>query len=51
MYTYRKAFFNYKIKMETKTATTALKNKLKYSPVLEGNTFIAEPKLEVFPLI
>ena len=34
-----------------KTTTTALKNELKYSPVSEGNTCIAELKLEVLALI
>ena len=35
-----------------KTATTAvIKNELKYFPVSEGNTCIAEPNLEVFSLI
>ena len=34
-----------------KTTTTALKNELKYSPVSEGNTCMAEPKLEALPLI
>ena len=44
----KKTFFNYEIKMEIKTATTtALKNELKYSPMSEGNTSIAEPNLEV----
>ena len=33
------------------TTTTALKNKFKYSPMSEGNTCIAEPNLEVLPLI
>ena len=51
MYLYKKTFFNYKIKIEIKTTTTALKNELKYSPVSEGNTCIAGPKLEVLPLI
>ena len=49
---YKKTFFNYKkTKIEIKTTTTALKNELKYSSVSEGNTCIAEPKLEVLPLI
>ena len=44
-------FFNYKIKTEIKTTTTpAIKNELKYSPMSEGNTCIAEPNLEVLPL-
>ena len=38
--------------IEIKTATTAvIKNELKYFPVSEGNTCIAEPNLEVLPLI
>ena len=32
------------------TATTALKNEVKYSPMSEGNTCIAEPKLQILPL-
>ena len=50
IYIYKKAFFNYKIKIEIKT-TSALKNELKYCSVSEGNTCIAESKLEVLPLI
>ena len=46
----KKTFFNYKIKMKIKTTTTGLKNELKYSPMSEGNTCIAEPNLEVLPL-
>ena len=47
----KKKFFNDKLKIEIKaTTTTALKNELKYSPMSEGNTCIAEPNLEVFPL-
>ena len=43
-------FCNNKIKIEIKTTiTTAIKNRLKYSPISEGNTCIAEPKLEVLP--
>ena len=38
--------FNFKIKTRT-TATIGLKNELKYFPMSEGNTFIAEPNLEV----
>ena len=45
----KKTFFNYKIKIKT-TTTTGLKNELKYSPMSEGNTCIAEPNLEVLPL-
>ena len=41
----KNTFFNYKIKI-----TTGLKNELKYSPMSEGNTCIAEPNLEVLPL-
>ena len=40
-----KKIFNCKIKIKIKTATTGLKNELKYSPYL--NTCIAEPELEV----
>ena len=37
--------------MEIKaTTTTASKNELKYSPMSEGNTCIADPNLEVLPL-
>ena len=32
------------------TTTTGLKNELKYSPMSEGNTCIAESNLEVLPL-
>ena len=47
----KKAFFNYKIKIKTKaTTTTGSKNELKYSPMSEGNTCVAEPSLEVLPL-
>ena len=42
----KETFFNYKIKIEIKTTTTiALKSELKYSPMSEGNTSIAEPNL------
>ena len=35
-----------------KTTTTAvIKNEIKYFPISEGNTCIAEPNLEVLPLI
>ena len=33
------------------TATTVLRNELKYFLISEGNTCIAEPNLEVLPLI
>ena len=47
----KKSFFNYEIKIQVKTTTTTwLKNGLKYSPMSEGNTCIAEPDLEVLPL-
>ena len=46
----KKTIFNCKIKIEIKTTTTALKNDLKYSPMSESNTCIAEPNLEVLPL-
>ena len=40
------------ISIEIETSTTAaIKNELKYSPMSEGNTCIAEPNLEVLPLI
>ena len=40
------------INIEIKTTTTAvIKNELKYFPMSEGNTCIAEPNLEVLPLI
>ena len=32
------------------TTTTGLRNDLKYSPMSEGNTCLAEPDLEVLPL-
>ena len=46
----KKTFFNYKIKIEKKTTTAAIKNELKYSLKSKGNTCIAEPNLEVLPL-
>ena len=46
----KKTFFNYKIKIKIKTTTTALKNELKYFPMSDGITCIAEPNLEVLPL-
>ena len=46
----KKAYFNCKIKIKTKTTTIGLKNELEYSPMSEGNTCIAEPNLEVLPL-
>ena len=40
------------IKIEIKTTTTAvIKTELKYFPMSEGNTCIAEPNREVLPLI
>ena len=42
----RKTFFNYKIKIKT-TAATGLKNEVKYYPMSEGNTCIAEPNLQI----
>ena len=40
------------INIEIKTtATAAIKNELKYFLMLECNTCIAEPKLEVLPFI
>ena len=44
-FTMLKKIFNCKIKIKIKTATTGLKNELKYSQYL--NTCIAEPELEV----
>ena len=42
-------FFNYKIKnFYIRTTTTVTKNELKYTPMSEGNTCIAEPNLEVY---
>ena len=44
---------NYKIKIEIKaaiTATTVIKNELKYSAISEGNFCMAEPNLDVLPL-
>ena len=47
----KNTFFNHKKKIEIKTtAITEMKNELKYSPVSEGNTCIAEPNLDVLPL-
>ena len=46
----KKTFFNYKIKIKIKTTTTGLKNELKYFPMSDGITCIAEPNLEVLPL-
>ena len=46
----KKTFFNYKIKIKTKTITIRLKNELKYFPMSDGITCIAEPNLEVLPL-
>ena len=38
--------------IEIKITTTAvIKNELKYFPMSQGNTCIAEPNLEVLPLI
>ena len=40
------------ISIEIKTTTTAvIKNELKYFPMSESNTSIADPNLEVLPLI
>ena len=39
------------IKLKTKiTTTTGLKNELKYCPMSESNTCIAQPNLKVLPL-
>ena len=44
--------FNNRINREINTTTTAaIKNELKYFPISEGNICIAEPNLEVLPLI
>ena len=44
-------FFSYKMNTDLRTTTAAtIKNELKYSPISEGNTCIAEPNLEVLPL-
>ena len=44
----KKTFFNYKIKIKIKTTTTTgLKNEVKYYPMSEGNTCIAEPNLQI----
>ena len=44
--------FNSKINIEIKATTIAeIKNQLKYFLMSEGNTYIAEPNLEVLPLI
>ena len=51
IYSAKKTFFNYKIKIIIKaTTTTGLKNELKYSPMSDGNACIAEPNLEVLSL-
>ena len=48
IYNVKKNIIKYKIKIEIKTTTsTALTNELKYSPMSEGNTCIAESNLEV----
>ena len=47
----KNTFFEYKIKIEIIIiTTTAIKNELKYSPMSECNTCIAEPNQEVLPL-
>ena len=47
----KNTFFNYKIKIEIKaTTTTALKNKLKYSPMSKSNTCLGQPNIELLPL-
>ena len=48
----KNATFNNRKKTEIKATTTALiKNELKYFAMSESNTCIAEPNLEVLPLI
>ena len=40
------------ISIEIKTTTTeVIKNELKYFPMSEGNTSIADPNIEVLPLV
>ena len=40
------------ISIGIKTTTTAvIKNELKYFPMSEGNTSIADPNIEVLPLV
>ena len=39
------------ISTEIEPTTAVIKNELKYFPMSEGNTYIAEPNLEVLPLI
>ena len=41
---------NYEIFFYVRTTTTVIKNDLKYTPMAEGNTCIAEPNLKVLPL-
>ena len=45
----KNTFFNNKMKKETKTTTAVIKNDLKYFLVFEGNTWIADPNIEVLP--
>ena len=48
----KSTIFIIEINIEIKTTTTAvIKNELKYFLMSEGNTCIAEPNLEVLPLI
>ena len=53
IYIHKKVQFSItEINIEIKTTATAvIKNELKYFLMSEGNTCIAEPKLEVLPLI
>ena len=48
----KNTFCSYKIRIEMKTTTTTtvIKNELKYSPMPEDKTCIAEPNLVVLPL-
>ena len=39
------------ISIEITTTTAVIKNELKYFPMSDGNTCIAEPNLEALPLI
>ena len=41
---------NDKIKKEIKTTRTVIKHELKDFPLLESNTCLAEPNLEILPL-
>ena len=52
IHTHKKnTIFNNRNKQIKTTATAVIKNELKYFLMSEGNTCIAEPKLEVLPFI